>query len=178
MINEDVQGFDELEKVIKELGQVPQKVATKAARAGAQDILKATKADAPVFDGWLKAALKLSGENNKAKGKKVYEITFDRAYNSKLVKVSPKTGNRSYYPISQEYGWKYHNGGYHVGLQYMKNSANATKSAAEQKIINIALAELNKVIAAYQRDMEMSNGRARGTYRNASSGYLNLRTGR
>jgi len=178
MINADVQGFDELEKVIKELGQVPQKVATKAARAGAQDILKATKADAPVYDGWLKAALKLAGESNKARGKKVYEITFDRAYNSKLVKISPKTGNRSYYPVSQEYGWQYHNGGYHVGQLYMKNAFMATKATAEQKIINMALAELNKVIASYTRDMEISNSRPRGTYRNASSGYLNLRTGR
>lgn len=177
MINMDVQGFDELQELINQVGQVPQKVATKAARQGAQEVLKATKADAPVYDGWLKAALTLVGEKAKVRGKKVYEVTFDRSYNSKLVKYS-KDDKRSYYPTSQEYGWKYHNGGYHVGLQYMKNSARDVSTITEQKIIDIAKKELDKVIAQYSRDMERSNGRPIGTYRNASSGYLNLLTGR
>jgi hypothetical protein len=176
MISMDVQGFDELQELINQVGQVPQKIATKAARQGAQEVLKATKADAPVFDGWLKASLKLVGENAKVRGKKVYEVTFDRAYNSKLVKIS-KEGNRSYYPASQEYGWKYPNGGYHVGLQFMKNSARDVNTFAQQKIIDIAKKELDKVIAQYSRDMELSNGRQIGTYRNASSGFLNFRTG-
>lgn len=153
----EVTGFNELQRLIKELEGVPQKVATKSARSGGQIELRAVKKDAPVHDGWLKAALKLVGERTRKPGKKVYEITFDRAYNSKLVKVS-KIGKRSYYPVSQEFGWKYRvslmgtrftrvHGGYHVGLQYMKNSALETGNAVEQKIVDVATAELNKVLS-------------------------------
>jgi hypothetical protein len=173
----EITGLDELIGMINEIGKVPQKVATTAARQGAQVVLSAVKADAPTYDGWLKAALKLVGEKTSVRGKKVYEITFDRAYNSKLVKIS-KEGKRSYYPVSQEFGWKYKNGGYHVGLQYMKNNARAKAYEAEFKIVNVAKTQIEKIIAQYCRDMEIANGRTRGTYRRASSGYLNLRTGR
>jgi hypothetical protein len=145
-MNMEIEGFNELQGLIDQLGKVPQKVATKAARSGAQIDLKATKADAPVYDGWLKASLKLVGEKAKTPGKKVYEITFDRAYNSKLVKTS-KYGNRSYYPVSQEFGWHYHNGGYHVGLQYMKNTTRENSSTVEQKIVDVAKSELDKVLS-------------------------------
>jgi hypothetical protein len=140
----EIEGFNELIGLIDQLGKVPQKVATKAARSGAQMDLTATKADAPVYDGWLKASLKLFGEKAKSPGKKVYEITFDRAYNSKLVKVS-KSGKRSYYPASQEYGWQY--GGPHHGLQYMKNSAEQTGSMVEQKIVDVAKSEIDKILS-------------------------------
>jgi hypothetical protein len=141
-----VTGFNELKQLIDQLGKVPQKVATRAASAGARIDLSATKADAPVYDGWLKASLKMIGERASKPGKKVYEITFDRAYNSKLVKTS-KAGKRSYYPVSQEFGWKYKNGGYHVGLQYMKNTAEENKSKVEQKIIDIAKDGIDKVLS-------------------------------
>jgi hypothetical protein len=141
-----VTGFNELKQLIDQLGKVPQKVATRAASAGARIDLSATKADAPVYDGWLKASLKMIGERASKPGKKVYEITFDRAYNSKLVKTS-KVGKRSYYPVSQEFGWKYKNGGYHVGLQYMKNTAEENKSKVEQKIIDIAKDGIDKVLS-------------------------------
>jgi hypothetical protein len=85
-----VTGFNELKQLIDQLGKVPQKVATRAASAGARIDLSATKADAPVYDGWLKASLKMVGERASKPGKKVYEITFDRAYNSKLVKTSKR----------------------------------------------------------------------------------------
>jgi hypothetical protein len=141
-----VTGFNELKQLIDQLGKVPQKVATRAASAGARIDLSATKADAPVYDGWLKASLKMVGERASKPGKKVYEITFDRAYNSKLVKTS-ETGKRSYYPVSQEFGWKYKNGGYHVGLQYMKNTAEENKSKVEQKIIDVAKDGIDKVLS-------------------------------
>jgi hypothetical protein len=145
-MNMQIEGLSELQELIDQLGKVPQKVATKAARQGAQIDLTATKADAPVYDGWLKASLKLVGEKAKSPGKKVYEITFDRAYNSKLVKTS-KSGKRSYYPVSQEFGWKYPNGGYHVGLQYMKNSAEQTSRSVEQKIVDTAKNEIDKILS-------------------------------
>jgi hypothetical protein len=146
MMDMEVAGFVELQQLIEQLGKVPQKVATKAAGAGARIDLTATKADAPVYDGWLKASLKMVGERASKPGKKVYEITFDRAYNEKLVKTS-KAGKRSYYPVSQEFGWKYPNGGYHVGLQYMKNTAEENKARVEQKIIDVAKDGIDKVLS-------------------------------
>jgi hypothetical protein len=142
----EITGFNELKQLIDQLGKVPQKVATRAASAGARIDLSATKAEAPVFDGWLKASLKMIGERANKPGKKVYEITFDRAYNSKLVKTS-EAGKRSYYPVSQEYGWKYKNGGYHVGMRYMKNAAEENKSRVEQRIIDVAKDGIEKVLS-------------------------------
>lgn len=141
-----ITGLDNLIRIIGELEKVPQSVATKAAKSGAQMDLTATKQDAPVYDGWLKAALKLVGEKAKSPGKKVYEITFDRAYNSKLVKISNE-GKRSYYPNSLEFGWKYKNGGSHYGLQYMKNTANEKASEVEQKIVDVAQSEIEKILS-------------------------------
>lgn len=146
MIDMEVTGLDDLKRLINQLEKVPQKVATKAARSGGQIDLTATKQDAPVYDGWLKAALKLVGEKAKSPGKKVYEITFDRAYNSKLVKISNE-GKRSYYPNSLEFGWKYKNGGSHYGLQYMKNTANEKASEVEQKIVDVAQSEIEKILS-------------------------------
>jgi hypothetical protein len=141
----EISGLDNLIQLIEELEKVPQSVATKAARSGAQIDLTATKQDAPELDGWLKSSLKLVGEKTKTKGKKVYEITFDSAYNSKLVKIS-KTGKRSYYPVSQEFGWKYPNGGGHYGLQYMKNTAREKENEVEQKMVDVAQVAIQKIL--------------------------------
>jgi hypothetical protein len=170
-----IDGFDDLMSMVEGLGQVPQKVATKSAKKGADVVLREAKALAPEYDGWLKASLKIIGERTKPdkRGSKAYQITFDRAYNSKLVKIS-KTGKRSYYPVSQEYGWKYGSGGGY-GVQYLRNSADGQSYRSQKVMIDTAAAEIDKIIRRYSGDMERSNGRPRGTYRNASRGYMNFR---
>jgi hypothetical protein len=140
----EIEGMQELIETIQELEKLPQRVVTKAARQGANIDLRATKAGAPVYDGWLKAALKLVGERTSIQGKKVYEITFDRAYNSKLVKIS-KEGKRSYYPVSQEYGWITKGGKYVPGHRYMEKAAVENAQAIQQKMVDVLAAEIDKL---------------------------------
>lgn len=144
-------GFDELERLIEELSKVPQQVATRSARAGSNIELRQARALAPDRTGKLKLAMKLIGEKSKkGQSKKVYQITFDRAYNGDgedgLVKISKKTGKRAYYPTSQDQGWKYPNGGYHIGEQFMKNSAREESDRVKQKMIDVANDEIKKVL--------------------------------
>ena len=96
----EVKGMSELESAFKQLGKVPQTVATKSARAGATIALKAAKANAPQDEGNLKRGIIMKRERSKDKGKAVYDIMPDPAMNSVFVKIS-KDGKRSYYPASQ-----------------------------------------------------------------------------
>ena len=158
MSNEfEIEGFDELQRLIVAVGNVPQKVATKVSRQGANLILRNIKAKAPEgTTKLLKDALILVGEKNRPKGKKVYEITFDRRLSGDgengLVKISKHTNKRGYYPASQEFGWD-DNGHYVPGLNYMKNATEESISNAQQKIVDSAKTELDKIIAQYTNDM-------------------------
>lgn len=143
-------GFDRLQSLIDELGKVPQAVATKAAKQGANLLLSEVKQKAPYHTGLLEEALISVGEKAKSKGKKAYEITFDRQLSGDgkngLVKISDITGNRAYYPNSQEYGWTIHGHKGLYGLHYMRNTAQNESDTVEQKIISVAMTEIQKVL--------------------------------
>jgi hypothetical protein len=150
-MNMEIEGFNELQGLIDQLGKVPQKVATKAARAGANVLLRDVKQKAPYDTGLLKSALKNVGERNKPKGKKVYEVTFDKQLSGDgkngLVKISEHTNKRAYYPASQEFGWTNMNGKYVPGFHYMKDTAMADASTVENKIVDVAKTEIDKILS-------------------------------
>jgi hypothetical protein len=135
----------ELQKSILRLGKLPQKCVTKAAKKGGSVVLRAAKQKAPIDTGALRRGLKLKGEKTKVKGKKVYEVTFDKEMNNTFVKES-KAGNRSYYPASQEYGFKTKNGGYIPGYHYLRDSAVENKQAVETTIVETLSLEIDKVM--------------------------------
>jgi len=138
-----IEGMKELERSIKRLGDVPQKAVTPAARKGANIWRNAAKALAPVDQGNLKKGIVLKGEKATKKGKKVYQVTFDKNKNDIFVKTS-KSGKRSYYPASQEYGYFTQNGGYIPGFHFMKKAAEENKEAAEQKIVSELTKNIDK----------------------------------
>lgn len=147
----EIEGFRELIGLIDQLGKVPQKVATQAARAGANVLLRDVKQKSPYDTGLLKSALKNVGERNKPSGKKVYEITFDKQLSGNgengLVKISKYTNKRAYYPASQEFGWTNMNGKHVPGLHYMKDTADADASSVEQKIVDTAKNAIDKILS-------------------------------
>ncbi|WP_028609732.1 HK97 gp10 family phage protein [Paenibacillus harenae] len=140
-----IEGMDELESMIRQLEKVPQKVVTKAAQAGARIALRSAKADAPVDTGDLKSALVMKPERKRKPGKKMYNIKLDPAKNDLFVKES-KAGKRSYYPASQEYGFKTVNGGYIPGYRYLRKSIEDNESAIESKIVDVAVREIDKIM--------------------------------
>lgn len=143
----DIIGMRELERSFRELGKVPQTVATQSARAGARIALKAAKANAPVDTGALRDGIILKGERTTTKGKKVYDVMMDPAKNDIFVKTTGKFGNkRAYYPASQEYGFLTVNGGYVPGYRFLRNAIDDNESAIEKKILESAEKAIDKAM--------------------------------
>ncbi|GIW49203.1 MAG: hypothetical protein KatS3mg079_679 [Caloramator sp.] len=146
MIKYKVEGVKELEKSLKKLGDVPQKFVTKAAKQGSTILLKKAKQGGWIDrSGNLRKGIILKGEKTKLKGKKVYQVTFDTAYNDVFVKVT-KTGKRAYYPASQEYGFRTRNGGYVPGFHFMKNAVVEKQTEVERKIIDVMSKAIDKAL--------------------------------
>ncbi|MEK5415060.1 HK97 gp10 family phage protein [Paenibacillus sp. FSL L8-0708] len=143
----DIVGMKELEKAFKRLGKVPQTVATKAAKAGAQIAFKAVKQNAPVDGGDLKSGVILKAERRVKVGKKVYDIMMDPTKNDIFVKTS-RVGKRSYYPASQEYGFMTVDGGYVPGFRYLRKGITENKRAIENKMVDVAGKAVDKALSA------------------------------
>jgi hypothetical protein len=177
MARNEIEGMDEILRQLRRIEKIPKSVATKAAREGIKDPMKDAKANAPESSGSLKnGIIKILEKSPRGKCKSVYRIVFDRAFNPLFQKpiVNPGlyggTKDTGYYPVSMEYGFKI-KGGFEPGLYFVREALAKNQAESEKKIIN----RLGKEIDNYIRDMEMSNGRPRGTYSRASSGFLNFR---
>lgn len=140
----DIQGLRELERLMRTLGQVPQKVANKAARVGAAIPRKAAKVNAPVDTGDLRKGIIMKAERKVKPGKKVYGIMVDPKKNDIFVKLS-KTNKRSYYPASQEYGWTTR-GHYTPGYRYLRHAIEHNDDKIEKAIIETAGKEIDKIL--------------------------------
>lgn len=141
----EIDGMKELERSIKKLGKVPQTVATKSARAGAQIALKAARTMAPVDTGELRSGIILRGERTRIRGKKVYDVMMDPAKNHIFVKIS-KDGKRSYYPASQEYGFLTVDGGFVPGYHFLRRAIDDNKAAIQKRVLEVAGREVDKAL--------------------------------
>lgn len=114
--------------------------------------------------------------------------TRDDSYYPSAVEFGHKTGDRYTKKGTKRKGKA---GNFVAGKHYMKNAGYRVAST----VLNTVASDLSVKIEAllrrssnlraeessinnYVRDMELSNGRRRGSYTIASRGYLNLRTGR
>jgi len=131
-----IEGMRELQKSLEKLGKVPQKHVTSAAKKGMNIELKAAKAAAPVDTGMLRKGMKLIGEKSKYKGKKVYRIVFDRAYNNIFQKPNKQGKITGYYPVSQEYGFFAKNGRYIPGYRFIHATFESNTSRIEKTIVS------------------------------------------
>jgi len=141
----DIIGMMELEQSFRELGKVPQTVATQSARAGGRIALKAAKANAPVDTGELKSGIILKRERTRVKGKAVYDVMMDPAKNDVFVKVT-KDGKRYYYPASQEYGFLTRDGGYVPGYRFLRRAIDDNKTVIEKKVLEVAGKAVDKAL--------------------------------
>ena len=97
-----IEGMAELEKTIKELGELPQKCVNTAARKGILIPKKAARQGGWIDQtGNLRRGIITKAEKTRVKGKKVYDVVMDPSKNDIFAKIS-KTGKRYYYPASQE----------------------------------------------------------------------------
>lgn len=143
-INLDISDLRRLEGEIKALGGVPQRCVTKAARKGANVILKAARKNAPKKTGNLRRGMKLKGEKSRIKGKKVYQVTFRADMNEIFQKKNKEGKIVGYYPVSQEYGFIKRNGEYKPGKRYMKQAAEEHGGTASGMMIQVLSEEVDK----------------------------------
>lgn len=139
-----IEGMKELQRAIKRLGDVPQKAVTPAAKKGMRIALNAAKQNAPVDTGELKSGLKMVGERSRAKGKKVYQVVFDRAKNDVFQKKNEKGEIIGYYPASQEYGFFARNGRYIPGYHFLEKSLTGNARKIEKTIVDEMLKRIEK----------------------------------
>lgn len=145
-----IEGMAELEAAFKRLGKMPSRALTPAVKKGTKIWEKAAKSNAPEDTGLLKKAITTFPEKSKKKGKKVFRIVFDKAYNDDFQKKhKPGTGTNktkrkadsegnvtAYYPASQEYGFFAKNGRYIPGYHYMRDAAEQNAAIASKVIIS------------------------------------------
>ena len=134
MAQSNITGVEELQRMITQLGRAPAKAITSAAKKGANIVRNAAKNAAPKKTGALIRGIKIFSEKRKV-GKKVYWVTFDRKYNNVFGKIS-RSGKRSYYPSSQEYGWKQNGGRKIEGKFFMLKAIRLNRQRAEQKMVD------------------------------------------
>lgn len=159
MARNEIIGMKELERSIKELGKLPQKCVTKAAKKGATIALKAARAKSPVDTGNLKKGVILKGEKRSVAGKKVYDVMMDPAmsdiYRKKTNSGLRRKGGKKkdantmiegdyYYPASMEYGFFARDGSYVPGDHYMRKSITDHARVIEETMVDVLSKEIDK----------------------------------
>ena len=153
----DLGGIEVMVKALNKIEKSPQKAVTKAASKAITLVKRAIKSGiVPVGEtGNLKRAIIRKGERSRKRGKKVYDVTFDSAYNDVLQKPIKNPGEaggknaKAYYPASQEYGYLTRSKGnglsYVPGLHYMRAGAESSAPEAKKIMINTLGKELDKL---------------------------------
>lgn len=120
----DIRDIERTVKMLNDAGKSPQKAVTRAAGRAGTILKRAVKGEVPRRSGTLKKSIVRVGERSRRKGKKVYQVTFDRKMNEQLQKPIRNPGQlggrypKGYYPASMEYGYLVRVPG--EGIRYMR----------------------------------------------------------
>ena len=156
-ITVDISGAEKMIRMLNEMQKSPQKAITSAAGKAATQVKRAIKqGTVPVgATGNLKKAIVRKAEKSRKRGRKVYDVTFDSAYNEVLQKPIQNPGEaggknpKAYYPASQEYGFLTRSKGngitYVEGLHFMKKGADESEKQAMDIMMDTLGKELDKI---------------------------------
>lgn len=153
----DLKDIEKAVEMLNKVGKSPQRAVSRAAAKAATIVKRAIRqGTVPVGrTGNLKRAIARKAEKTRKRGKKVYEITFDRKYNEVLQKPIKNPGEaggknpKAYYPASQEYGFLTRSKGggirYVPGLHFMRQGAENADAQARQVMMETLEKELDKL---------------------------------
>lgn len=163
----DTKDLKEAIRTFQTMEKQPVRLVTQAARRGATLVKNAAKngSAVPVRTGLLRHAIKVSRvEKSKKRGKKVYDIWFDPAFNKPFqrtkrpIKRPGLLGGKSdhpYYPASMEYGYLAHDG--HGGIEFRPGRHFLAKAGEENR--GTANAEMaRKFISAVEKEWKKRHG--------------------
>jgi hypothetical protein len=155
----EVLNAHEVSEFFVELGKVPQKSVTKAARQGATIIKRAVvnSSQLPIKYGFLQMSIKPYEERKRkggrnTSGKAAFDVAFDQNFNNifqKPYQGTPRRGSKNpknmyYYPASMEYGFANQKGG--VGGHYfMKKSALAVQGQVADKMLEVLSKDIDAI---------------------------------
>lgn len=161
----DLEGFEQLIQGLDHLAKkLPGESLTKATKKGANIVLEAVKANAPVDTGMLRDGIKIHPEKSRYKGKRVHDVYMDPDKNDifqKPIRNRVRSERKhAYYPASQEYGFftRRPDGGMTYirpsgetmrmdkvpGKHYMRTGAEAAEEAARKAIVGSLLSDIEK----------------------------------
>lgn len=141
-------GLEDIQKSIKEIGKLPQKYVTKAARRGMLIAYRKLKKSPPTpyRTGALVSGILIVGERARMKGKKVYQLVMDKNKNDIFVKwYGENKSKRAYYPASQEFGFSNDLFGKVEGKHFFRDTMDQSQKAIERKIIETMAKEYDKI---------------------------------
>lgn len=159
----DIRDIERTVKMLNEAGKSPQKAVTRAAgRAGTVLKRKIRQGEVPQRSGTLKKSIIRVGEKTRKRGKKVYQVTFDRRMNEQLQKPIRNPGqlggksSKGYYPASMEYGFLARAKDGSGGIVYYSAALNdfRTRPNAEQKQVTAQNVEGHHFMAKGAADAE------------------------
>lgn len=139
-----IEGMDKIIDMMNELGELPQKCVTGAAKDGAKIALDSAKSKAPRDTGKLREGIILIGEKKPpGKAKKVYQVGMDPKMTSEFVRIT-KDGKRSYYPGVVEYGYIAKDGTPVPGVHFLRDSLIDNYVPIERAIIDELARRIDK----------------------------------
>ena len=149
-------------KMLNNAGKSPQKAVTRAAGRAGTVLKRAVKGEVPYKTGTLKRSIVRVGEKSRRKGKKVYQVTFDRKMNEQLQKPIRNPGqlggksSKGYYPASMEYGFLAKAKDGSGGIVYYSEALKdfRTRPNAEQKQVTTQIVEGRHFMAKGAADAE------------------------
>lgn len=146
----DLRDLEEAKRTFQAMEKQPTRLVTQAARRGATVVKKAVKgsSEVPVLTGLLRSAVKvIKLERSRKRGKKVYEVGFDPAYNDEFqrtdrpIQKPGEFGGKSkhpYYPASMEYGFLTRSKGggvsYRPGFHFMTDTGEEMRGTANAEM--------------------------------------------
>lgn len=151
----DCRDLAKLQVMLAKMGGLPPKAATSAAGKAATLVKRNIRqGEIPEYTGMLKRGIiRTKKERSKTKGKAVYRIDFDPAFNDVFQKPvkhpgaagSTSTGNgHAYYPYSMEFGFLTRDGGYYPGFHFMRDGAEESRHKAEMKVLETMVKIMEK----------------------------------
>ena len=158
----DIRDIERTVKMLNEAGKSPQKAVTRAAGRAGTILKRAVKSEVPRRSGTLKKSIVRVGERSRRKGKKVYQVTFDRKMNEQLQKPIRNPGqlggksSKGYYPASMEYGFLARAKDGSGGIVYYSKALKdfRTRPNAEQKQVTTQHVEGRHFMAKGAADAE------------------------
>lgn len=152
-ISFQVEGLHELQQQLDDIGKLPKRSLTAAAKAGMAPILAQARANASPYNksGMMKKGIKSITETPNKRNKAVYRINWWSKYSDFYRKKIKNPGiyggkkNPAYYPQSVEWGYPMKKRKV-AGKYFVRSAIEAHQAESSQIIIDTLMSEIDKLL--------------------------------